>query len=230
MGKGGYKMKRIFFIAIICFLFLSQISIANQIIQWNDAHNYYGQYVTVKGKIVSTYNSGKACFLNFHPDYKKYFTAVIFESAFHLFPPSPEDYYYGKEVLITSNIKEYKNKPEIILNNPSQIKIIEATESSESTHEVISWKDAHKYYGKVVSVEGTVVAAYNSGKACFLNFHKNWKRYFTAVIFASNFHKFKFPPEEYYKNKRVRVSGLVKEYKSKPEIIINYPSQIEVID
>ena len=222
--------KRIFLFGLVCFFILFGLSQANQVIQWNEAHNYYGQHLTVKGKIVSTYNSGKACFLNFHPNYKKYFTAVIFKSAFNQFPLNPEDFYYGKEVLVTGEIKKYKGKPEIILNDRSQIKIIGGSGSSESVSEIVSWKDAHNYYGKIVTVEGKVIATYNSGKACFLNFHRNWKKYFTAVIFASNFHKFESPPQDYYRNKKIRVKGLVKEYKGKPEIIVNNPSQITVIE
>jgi len=224
-------MKKLSFLfGVACFLTLLVVSHATQIVQWNEAHNFYGQHVTVKGKIVSTYNSGKACFLNFHPNYKKYFTAVIFRSSFNRFPSNPEDYYYLKEVLVTGKIKEYKGKPEIILKDPSQIKIIEESASNERVPEIVSWKEAHKYYGKIVTVEGRVVATYNSGKACFLNFHKNWRRYFTAVIFASNFRKFSSAPEEYYRNKKVRVKGLVKEYKGKPEIIVTSPTQIAILD
>ena len=52
---------------------------------------------------------------------------------------------------------------------------------------VISWQKAANHYGEYVAVEGTVVATYNSGKACFLNFHQDYRRHFTAVIFASSF-------------------------------------------
>jgi micrococcal nuclease len=95
-----------------------------QVISWQDAAKHYGAYATVEGTIVATHNSGKACFLNFHPDYKRYFTAVIFASAFPRFPANPENYYYGKKVRVSGNIKEYKGKPEIILNDPSQIEIL----------------------------------------------------------------------------------------------------------
>lgn len=95
-----------------------------QVISWQDAGKHYGEYATVEGTIVATHNSGKACFLNFHPDYKRYFTAVIFASAFSRFPANPENYYYGKKVRVSGNIKEYKGKPEIILNDPSQIEIL----------------------------------------------------------------------------------------------------------
>lgn len=95
-----------------------------QVISWQDAAKHYGEYATVEGTIVATHNSGKACFLDFHPDYKRYFTAVIFASAFSHFPANPENYYYGKKVRVSGYIKEYKGKPEIILNDPSQIEIL----------------------------------------------------------------------------------------------------------
>lgn len=95
-----------------------------QVISWQDAAKHYGEYATVEGTIVATHNSGKACFLNFHPDYKRYFTAVIFASAFSSFPANPENYYYGKKVHVSGYIKEYNGKPEIILNDPSQIEIL----------------------------------------------------------------------------------------------------------
>ena len=94
------------------------------VISWQDAAKHYGENVTVEGTIVATHNSGKACFLNFHPDYKRYFTAVIFAPAFSRFPANPENYYYGKKVHVSGYIKEYKGKPEIILNDPSQIEIL----------------------------------------------------------------------------------------------------------
>ncbi len=96
--------------------------------------------------------------------------------------------------------------------------------------ERISWRDAHKYYGQVRTVEGRIVASNNTGKVCFLNFHENWRKYFTAVIFSSDFDKFPRYPEDYYLTRTVRVTGLIKEYKGKPEIILKSPSQIEIIE
>jgi len=99
--------------------------ISNQVISWQDAGNHYGETCTVKGKVVATHNSGKRCLLNFHPNWKKYFTAVIFRDCFSAFPASPEQHYLGKKVLVTGYIKQYKGRPEIVLESPDQIEIIE---------------------------------------------------------------------------------------------------------
>jgi len=101
---------------------------------------------------------------------------------------------------------------------------------SKGTSKAISWQDAGKHYGEYCTVEGTIVATHNSGKACFLNFHPNWRKYFTAVIFANRFSVFPAKPEEYYRGKKVRVTGYVKEYQGKPEIILESPQQIEIVD
>lgn len=94
------------------------------IVSWIDAGDYIGETITVEGTVVASYNSGKACFLNFHEDYSSYFTAVIFKSAFGLFPDDPEDYYFGKTVRVTGTVKEYQGSPEIILDSPDQIEIV----------------------------------------------------------------------------------------------------------
>ena len=109
---------------MILFVFIN-LSYADTTIQWNEAHNYYGQNVEVTGKIVSTYNSGEVCYLNFHSGYEKYLRAVIFKSVFQRFTSNPEIFYRGKQVRISGKITEYQDRPQIILYNPSQIRVIE---------------------------------------------------------------------------------------------------------
>lgn len=108
--------------------------------------------------------------------------------------------------------------------------LIKETAPLKMVEQVISYQDAARYYGKIKTVEGIIVATNNTGKVCFLNFHKDWKRYFTAVIFASDFDKFPKNPEDYYLNRKVRITGLIKEYNGKPEIIVKSPSQIQIIN
>lgn len=107
-----------------------QLSVENEkakapvLISWQNADKHIGEYCAVEGKIISAYNSGKACFLNFNKDYNHHLTVVIFLSDFDKFPKNPEKYYLDKKVIITGMIKNYKEKPEIILNNANQIKVL----------------------------------------------------------------------------------------------------------
>jgi DNA/RNA endonuclease YhcR with UshA esterase domain len=48
-------------------------------------------------------------------------------------------------------------------------------------------------------------------------------------LFASVFSRFPANPENYYCGKKVRVSGKIKEYQRKAEIILNNPAQIEIL-
>jgi len=95
------------------------------IVHWKDASKHYGEYCTVEGRIVDTYNSGKACFLNFDADYKKSFTAVIFGSCFDKFPPAPEQHYANRTVRVTGVVRKYSSRPEIVLESPEQIEVVE---------------------------------------------------------------------------------------------------------
>ncbi len=94
---------------------------------------------------------------------------------------------------------------------------------------VVSWREASKFYNQQRTVEGKIVAANNTGKVCFLNFDQNWKESFTAVIFSGDFDKFPEHPEQHYLNRTVRVTGLIKEYKGKPEIVVKSSKQIVIV-
>jgi len=92
-------------------------------------YNQPEKIVTVEGDIVRTYyargSKGQPTFLNFHDPYEGYFTAVIWEDDRGKFPPNPESYYLYKKVRIKGKIEIYKDNPEIILRQPSQILVVE---------------------------------------------------------------------------------------------------------
>ena len=95
-------------------------------IDHTQSHRYINQIRTVRGRIINTYDSGKAVFLNFGYNYKTDFTIVIFRSSLPLFLNkgiNPASFYRGKTVEVTGRIKEY-NGPEIIVNIPEEIVII----------------------------------------------------------------------------------------------------------
>jgi len=97
---------------------------------------------------------------------------------------------------------------------------------------VIDACQAGNYLGKEVIVEGKIASAYRSKtNTVFLNFEKPYpNQCFTAVIFSSDQYKFIDSLEKYYANKTVRIKGIIKEYKQKPEIILKNPLQIEISD
>jgi len=127
----------------------------------------------------------------------------------------------------------YRLIPEISISSLEHKKIAErfltVYEVRAAGEDIIPWDLAGNYIGRYMSVEGKIARSHNSGKACFLNFHNNWTRYFSLVIFDNVFSSFPEKPEEYYLNKFVRVSGKIKLYRGRAEIVLNSPKQIEII-
>ena len=90
---------------------------------------------------------------------------------------------------------------------------------------------AQEWVGKRVKVVGRVVATKRVSRAIFLNLEKPYpNQCFTVVIFSRSFKNFSKPPEEKYYQKKIRVTGTVTLYKGKPEIIVEHPSQIEILE
>ena len=85
-----------------------------------------GEEKIIEGRIADTYRSKtNTIFLIFEKSYPNHcFVAVIFSSDIYKFPDEPEDYYYGKRVRISGEVKEYEGKPEIILDNMGQIEVL----------------------------------------------------------------------------------------------------------
>ncbi len=90
-----------------------------------NAASQMNKEIIVEGKVVDGYKSKtNTVFLDFEKPYpNNCFTGVIFSSDQYKFVQSPENYYSGKTVRIKGKIQEYQGKPEIILNDPSQIEI-----------------------------------------------------------------------------------------------------------
>ena len=93
---------------------------------------------------------------------------------------------------------------------------------------VITWVNADDYYNQYVIIEGIIVDTYNSGRVCFLNFHTDYQ-YCTAVIFACDFPGFPDTPDIYYLGRKVQIIGIIREYRSSPEIIVKTPEQIRIL-
>jgi len=94
-------------------------------VSWETAGQYIGKRRSVEGKIIRTHNSGKACYLNFHNNFTRYLSLVIFQEDLWKFPPQPESFYLNKTILVRGKIEEYEGRPEIVLRHPKQIVILE---------------------------------------------------------------------------------------------------------
>ena len=93
---------------------------------------------------------------------------------------------------------------------------------------VIDWVNADDYYNQYVIIEGIIINTYNSRRVCFLNFHTDYQ-YCTAVIFACDLPGFPYTPDICYLGRKVKIIGIIKEYKGSPEIIVKTPDQIRIL-
>ena len=105
--------------------------------------------------------------------------------------------------------------------------------STTFAQETITPQDAAKYIGQQKTVYGKVTHAYFAapykGQLTFLNFGRPYPdQTFTVLIWGSDRGKFEKPPERLYLGKEICVTGMIKSYRGKPEIIVEEPSQIKV--
>jgi endonuclease YncB( thermonuclease family) len=112
---------------------------------------------------------------------------------------------------------------------PSPSSPLPLGEAKTAVSTPVPWDEAQRHVGRSVTTEGTIVRTHRVKSALFLNFHPNWKRYVTVVIFARDLKRFPKDAHVFYKGKTVRVTGEVTLYKDRPEIVVRTPDAIEVI-
>jgi len=101
------------------------------IIEVAEAASHVGESATVCGTVSSAAylgrTSGTPTFLDLgrpYPD--QLFTVVIWGTARGLFEDEPEALFDGRRICVTGTIVEYKGKPQIVVDDPSQIEIADA--------------------------------------------------------------------------------------------------------
>ena len=90
----------------------------------SDAAKHIGETGTVCGKVAGTrYLENSITFLNFEKPYPETpFTAIIRQENRSKFG-KPEETYRDQDVCVTGKIEEYNKRPQIVLTEPSQIKM-----------------------------------------------------------------------------------------------------------
>jgi len=105
---------------------LVSIAYSQDTITPEDAAKFIGQQKTVCGQVASAHYDAKSkcTLLNLDkPSPNHVFTAYIGGSDRGKFEKPPEELYYGKAICVTGMIELYQGRPEIIVKEPSQIKV-----------------------------------------------------------------------------------------------------------
>ena len=115
-------------LTIITTICLWQVSFAQEAVPLDSVQYYEGKTITVCAKVQGTYvtqGNSKTTYLNFGAPYPNTtFTGVIFASSMAFFDYIPAEYLKDKSVCITGKVEMYKDKPQIILKDDKQIKIV----------------------------------------------------------------------------------------------------------
>lgn len=95
----------------------------------------------------------------------------------------------------------------------------------------INASEVGSHIGEEVCVEYFVSSAFQSaGGHIFLDEKEDYKNGFVSVIFSNTIEKFDQNPSDLYDQVTVRVRGVIKLYQGRPEIIINGPDQVMIVD
>ncbi|MCE9591270.1 MAG: hypothetical protein K8S99_12175 [Planctomycetes bacterium] len=95
---------------------------------------------------------------------------------------------------------------------------------------VVPWTLAAQHVDETVTVEGEVVDTYNTGTVCFLNFTRDKKGDFYIIIFQEALKGWPGPPQDYFLNKTIRVTGQVMPHNARTQIRVRNPSQIKLVE
>ena len=80
------------------------------------------------------------------------------------------------------------------------------------------------------SVEGDVAEARTTGNTCVLEFAPDDPRAFRAILLLPLLTSLPQHPEQLYRGRRVKVSGRIARFQGRPEMLLQAPGYIEVVD
>jgi DNA/RNA endonuclease YhcR with UshA esterase domain len=106
---------------------LSLVALAQKRLSAAEAKDHFGENATVCGEVAGTRyvasSKGQPTFLNLDKPYpNQIFTVVIWGDNRSKFG-TPESGYKGKNVCVTGKITAYAGLPEIVVDDPKQIRI-----------------------------------------------------------------------------------------------------------
>ncbi|ADC89777.1 nucleic acid binding OB-fold tRNA/helicase-type [Thermocrinis albus DSM 14484] len=121
-------MRKRFYSAVFIFLSFISFLYAEDYITPEQAGNYIGEVKTVCGVVASakyaSHSRGQPTFLNLDRPYPNHiFTVVIWGKDRHKFSHPPESYYKGKRICVEGLIDSYRGVPQIVVRDPSQIRV-----------------------------------------------------------------------------------------------------------
>jgi len=89
-------------------------------------------------------------------------------------------------------------------------------------------EEFNKHYEQFIIFDGVITRVSRGKKVVFFKLDEKFQTGLALVLFEKYYPIFPEEPEKYYLNQKVRITGFLKKYKEKPEIILYNPKQIEI--
>lgn len=103
--------------------------------------------------------------------------------------------------------------------------------SKSKSSDCLSAQEAWDHIGEIACVEYFVENPSRSSKGnIFLNEKSAYKTGFTVTIFSNSTSRFPYDPMSEFGNHKIQATGLIKMYQGHPEIIIETPNDIDIVD
>lgn len=100
-------------------------------------------------------------------------------------------------------------------------------------YEIISAAEAKGHINQIRTIRGKVEKTYDSGAIILLSLGKNYNTAFTIGIFddARQFFYIKnINPAVFYTGKTIEISGRIRQFKGRPEMIVSIPEEITILN
>ncbi len=119
-------------LALMLVLAVARIASSDdEIVPWDEAEKHVGKSVTVEGRVMGIHCSPTSCLLAFDPSFNR-FTAVVQAARFDVLPPDRLDALYtGRKVRVRGTVETIDKKPEIILDGPGDIAVVQTKAERE---------------------------------------------------------------------------------------------------
>ena len=95
---------------------------------------------------------------------------------------------------------------------------------------VIDARDAADYVGQAVTVEGDVADVTSESMGIVLELAPGGPTSVRAILVEALISSLPRSPQKVYGGKRVRVTGIIQKFKGRMEMVLESPSQIEIVD
>ena len=201
-------------------------------IPYADAVQYINQEKTVEGTVEATLKINSATLLYFDVGDIDKFAVFIHSNDYSHFPAGFDKLYDGKKLQVTGKIDSFKDRREIKVTQPSQIKIVGQIlgEYAPTEKNLIPYTDVGGFVGQIKTVEGTVEHLNRPDEyVTWMQFKTGSTTDFQVAVFNGSYDNFPGDLEKLYMGKKIWVAGRILMYKGQPEIVARTPSQIRII-